>query len=254
MSFLQDIVKGVSLKSTPTTQQQQHTANHKVKVYCETDDDYNRLLSETSFDHYYQAIKQFTFQSVSLKISVEEAKALIAEFQDFSSNFRRTQDTEQANSEDNVIQYEEWKNVNTDDHELNERRGILLNLCKRVDECAVDLPNREDGFFCRMATMSPKDAATNRLGFISLVWKHYNELLKLEKEMNIDFKEQMNRNVYALYKASTSALKLNNGMDAVQLLVESERAQQELNKIASGVYGDATKTNELILREVCYYN
>lgn len=262
MSFLESIRQGnISLKHIQVNPMDLSHHRALMKHICETEQDYDRLLSETSFDRYYKAVEAFTFQSVSVELSSEEAQALLDEHEDFVSKFQQdlsVQEMMKSLEKDIYMEYEEWKSERVD-HDQNQtilvkRRKVLHRICEKIDQTVKKLTNYENGFFCRLATMSPKDAATSRIGFVQRVYEHYKEICEMEKEMHIDFVTESNRKLYALYRASTSILRLKCGKDAVQLLIESERARQELVKIANGQYNHSTKTNEIILREVSISN
>ena len=200
-----------------------------------------RLLEETSFDHYYEAIKPFTFQSLSLDIGEEEAKALLFEHDEFQK-FKQDEETRQLNSVDIVVEYSAWKG--------GPNASILLDLSKRIDEKIAEMQQltKSNGVFCRLSTLSPKDAAPNRISFVKTIHEKYLEIKKEEEEQGIDFISDHNRILYALYKASISILKIEKGEQAVQLLIESKRARQEFKEIVDG----NTKTTQIIIREVCH--
>ncbi|KAG2394266.1 hypothetical protein C9374_004030 [Naegleria lovaniensis] len=216
---------------------------------------------ETSFDRYYQAIEPYTFKSVSVELSREEAQALLDEHSEFVSTFKESSKIQELMNScemDLLMEYQDWKSEDTmqqayqndESIQIHQRRKILHLIAEKIDRAVTKLPNWEQhGFFCRLATMSPKDACIYRVGFIQRVYEHYKEICKMEKQLHIDFETESNRKLYALYRASTSILRLKRGHEAVQLLIESERARQELVKIASGQYNESTKTNEIILRE-----
>jgi len=237
---MDSIRKGVHLKKA--TPPNTSSSTQPTRFICETDDDYNRLLSETSFDAYYHTIEDLTFRSTTIELSCEEASAILSEH-DLYKAFMKREGDDLYSDMDIVAEYDEWRKPTVE----HVHRHLLLTLAERIDK-ALPLLN-SSGFFCRLATMSPKDAATNRIGFVNSIRLHLEEIVKMENELNVDFKTEMNRRLYALYMASTSILSLSNGMQAVQLLIESGRAHQELTKIASGVYNKGNMSNGLVLRE-----
>ncbi|KAL0476685.1 translation initiation regulator CDC123 [Acrasis kona] len=210
MSFLDDIKNRNSNLRKVQTKVVDFALNNDI--ICKDESDYEKLLKEVSFESYYDAIKEFTFHSVTFPIKMSVIKSLVEEGNKYLE-YKRT-----GNSEE----YTQWRS--------NEE---LLSFCKEINQKRDDerrRSNRRDtGVFVRLSTISPKDAVVNRTSFKHLVDSRLQDVDMLEKKLNISFLSDMNRRLYALYIASTEALEINDGSEAVQLLIESGRTQQELN-------------------------
>ena len=99
------------------------------------------------------------------------------------------------------------------------------------------------GLFIRLSTRSPKDAALSRLSIVEQLRKEYDALKLLEEGTTASATSTL---LHALYRVSTYILKSNNPGEAIQLLVESKRIQDDLD-----VYSKSASpgTFNFVLRE-----
>lgn len=76
----------------------------------------------------------------------------------------------------------------------------------------------------RLSSRSPKDAALATEQMQSLLDKEFNHVSS--EEQNIDYPNKIvNQKLHALYRASTYSLRVENGAQAVMLLIQSKRIQ-----------------------------
>ncbi|KAL9644525.1 hypothetical protein ABK040_009389 [Willaertia magna] len=236
MSFLEEIKKGVQLKHTERVE----VENKKTQLICDDSETYYSLLKEASFENYYDYIKQYTFPSTYFLLTLEEAQHLVGWGKKWKEQFeeitKKKQDQDLNERIDLINRImKEWKESDT----------VLQQLALKIDEEKKKL-NTNNGIFIRLSTMSPKDAVTNRPSFIEDSFEIYKEIVELEKEQQINFGKEANRQLYALYIASTQTMKVENSFDGIQLLIESDRAQQELTKM---VETEGEREIRLIVRE-----
>ncbi len=202
MSFLDDIKKGTTLRKATTKQKQTIIED----VICHDDKEYEELLKDASFENYYDAIKDFSFHSEMFVLEKPELQALV----------------------DQSVKYKE---TNTYDWRSD---PILVRLEQKINEYIQKERDRvgdqNAGVFIRLSTISPKDAVVNRPDFQSHIDSALRDYIEpLENDMGLSFVSPMNRRIYALYIASTTAMKVMSADRALDMLIESGRTQQEIS-------------------------
>lgn len=93
----------------------------------------------------------------------------------------------------------------------------------RDTAAAIDAVRTAQGWpllFLRLSSRSPKDAALSQPAFPALLHKHYNTYRA--------HTEPLNARLLALYAASTEALGVSTGTEALALLMRSARIQDDL--------------------------
>ena len=213
MSFA-DQLKSVRLRST-----NQPKEKINEQLLCSDSDTYRKMMDETKFECYYDAIKQWTFPSVILTMNEEEIKAL----QDGYECFRNS-----------LLDDDDRKT-----EECFEKYPQLLKLANAIDSCDIKRP-----MFVRLSTRSPKDAVLllNKQKSKQLFEKVLNEMEPDNTSglffvccniFIIFFILERNRRLIALDKASIRLLAINDGFHAIQLLLASERIQDDLKSSSS---------------------
>ena len=102
---------------------------------------------------------------------------------------------------------------------------ILNNLENKIDTFIKNNENlSKNGAFIRLSGRSPKDG--DGFDLKKLYNEYLNNLNKLSKELNID-KKDGNLRVNAISRTHT--LKVNNGKDAMSLLLTSERVHSDMS-------------------------
>ena len=222
MSFLAYITRPHQLKKTSGP-----TERRVVQNRVESEQDYEKLLSEASMENYLRAIEKFTFYSSVVPITLEQCKVLLGEHEKFVQ-FRQKQknDLEMKKSEKTTLlpnefePYKAWK----DENELQQLMSVIQEA---IDRERVRKGDQSAGVFVRVSTISPKDAVMNNPNFEQRITEAEQYVRELERRENICFESDLNRRLYALYIAGTSGMNVNSGEEAVQLLLESDRTRQE---------------------------
>ncbi|KAL6048674.1 Cell division cycle protein 123 [Balamuthia mandrillaris] len=189
---------------------------------CEDGEDYTRLMEETYFEEYWEKIKPLSFTSTFVPLSKKAAAALMAAHKAFLAT--KNEDSQQSSGN--------WK----------EEHPELAQLVEDIN-AAQKLLDREH-VFVRLSSRSPKDAALSRQGFKSLLEEELQQVKRLEGESATSSDNQL---LHALYRASTVALKVSNGEEGVQLLVESPRIQGDLDAYLHSQKED--ETFNVVVRE-----
>merc|ERR1711976_580375 len=147
MSFREDLLKKkCNLKKTEVVEKEK-----PEQLIVKDESDYDRLMKETYFEVYYDKIKEFTFKSVILPLTIEEIQAL----HDAHSAFKIGSD----------------KIVDLSNIAFKINEGIKIIREKTRNDCKV---------FVRLSSRSPKDAIYHLDKFPCL----YNEKLKNFKDKN----------------------------------------------------------------------
>lgn len=243
MAFLEEQLKKVQLKHA------QHEFPKKqsnaFETICSGDEDYDKLLSETSFEQYYSLIEPFSFKSSMFELDEAECLALVAQHQQFKQ-FRAQENTA-------LGQFELWKMVGQQDK-------TLAALCQKIDTC-ISKCDTPGAVFVRLSLMSPKDAVTNRPDFAHRVLQSLQLVREKEKQFQHkygdalgSFQTEDNRRIYAVYLASISGLKLSRGEDAVQLFIESKRALQNFETALQHFKEHKPYSINVIVRDWCDFD
>lgn len=108
--------------------------------------------------------------------------------------------------------------------------STLQALVGLIDEAKTTMNWQK--IFIRLSSRSPKDAALNSPRFSEIYHRVFARLTK--EEEGIAGATLSNRQLQALYYASTWALSVESGSEAVQLLVDSKRIQGDLEEYSTG--------------------
>lgn len=201
MSFLKELEsKKEQLKKTDIPKEVKFTD----KLLFENDDDYIRLLRETKFENYYDLMEEFTFKSVILSLTKEEIQALYEE----NLSFDKTQG-----------------NVSLLNYDL------INSIANKIDEGIKSIQERTKNpsvqCFLRLSTRSPKDAIFHMSHFLELYDSKLKEL-KHSDMLSVVDKNNLYSKLIAYYQASTEILAISMGKEGVNLLIMSNRIQDDL--------------------------
>ena len=201
-------------------------------TFCTGSEDYLRQTEETKFERYWPFIESHTFKSMVVTLTTEEIG--------FLKKAHRTPPDQHVN------QIQEY---NTIVHKIEE---AMTNLGKTPGK---------DKVFVRLSTRSAKDAVIGKSGFKEL-FEQQVELVKSKEESafllnsNLPGNSIFNRKLHALYIASTLALAVKTGDEAIDMLIRSERIQDDLEselrrieKASSNIEDDSGTSLSLIVRE-----
>ena len=198
----------------------------EIKIHKKIVEDvkeFEKLLKETNFEDYYEIIKPYTFKSTIISLKKEEIEDLFKFGNEFKKNKKKIE-------------------------KISENLEILG---KEIEKESKKNLNIKNGLFIRISTISPKDAVLTHKDFPKNIFEAYKKLLKEEEDWkkkgeNFIMNEEIRR-IHALYIASTNTMKINNGIEGIKLLIESERTQQEFKKFIK--YGEIEYPISLIIRE-----
>eukprot|EP00009_Paramoeba_aestuarina_P017875 CAMPEP_0201527200 /NCGR_PEP_ID=MMETSP0161_2-20130828/34373_1 /ASSEMBLY_ACC=CAM_ASM_000251 /TAXON_ID=180227 /ORGANISM="Neoparamoeba aestuarina, Strain SoJaBio B1-5/56/2" /LENGTH=242 /DNA_ID=CAMNT_0047927921 /DNA_START=6 /DNA_END=734 /DNA_ORIENTATION=- len=185
---------------------------------------------------YWKEIKPLSFQTSFLPLSVAAAKELQMAYASFSSS------SPPPSKPTKIIQCE-GKEMLGD--VLGNPLPHLTELERNIDEAVASSPFLSS-FFVRLSTRSPKDAVLVSEKFQNICQEEL-KLLSSQEEGVYPDSNDLNRRLHALYRASTYAMKLTQGIQALHLLITSTRIQDDLAYYTDNEY-KGSKYN-IILRE-----
>ncbi|UJR10651.1 hypothetical protein I4U23_014846 [Adineta vaga] len=201
---LADQLKSVRLRSTNKPKEK-----IQEQLLCPDSETYRKMMDETQFERYYDSIKQWTFPSTIVSMNENQIIAL----RNGHEFFKSLSSTTTTNDDD-------------DDEKTKEcfqKYPDLLELANTIDKCDIKRP-----MFVRLSTRSPKDAVLllNRNKFKQL----FQQVLNTLKSDNTS---ERNQKLIALDEATIRILAIHDGFHAVQLLLASERIQDDLKSSLS---------------------
>jgi len=158
-------------------------------------------MKETQFEEYSELIKPYTFLSTLFPLPVETARSIREKYNELHNSDKRSGVT--------------W-----------EENGELVNLAKAIDEAKQKFLRTKD-IFVRLSSRSPKDAAIGERG-IAIYKEAKKKINALNQEMNDILATEDNTKLHALYITGTEALRIQTGSQAIDLLINSNRIQDDL--------------------------
>ncbi len=210
------------------------TTPSMLQHFCESTDDYNRLLQEASLENYYSLIQGNTFESDWFSISEPVATLLV-----------------QANQ-------------NKTPMEVLKQSSVIQQFATECDAMIQKVRGGKEGHvFIRLSTLSPKDAVCHLPGFKEYTKRVYEEQILLKEGRYKDlfgpsfsYGTPMNRWLYSMFVASIQFLKIQSSDEILTLLVKSARAQQELEELISkeSSYRKSDKPLNLIVRKWYHFD
>ena len=125
-------LKKVELNESEASNRKSEMEQQKpTKLICETTEDYDKLIEETYFETYYDAIKHLTFPSIGFELSKTEIRALLADNED-------AKDDDEEEGEDEEAQA---NNARREASQLSwaEKDDCLSLLAAKIDEKIASL-------------------------------------------------------------------------------------------------------------------
>ncbi|KAH3758857.1 cell division cycle protein 123-like [Pelomyxa schiedti] len=200
----------VKLKKTATKE-----PPRPVQLICDGTN-YQTLMEETYMEKYYDQIASFTFRSTFVPLPREAAAALVEEHKRWQADRSVT-----------------WEN-----------NSVLMQLAESIDRAKAELG--VPFIFIRLSSRSPKDAPMESPDFIN----HFNHEMEWVEhdEAGLPPYPHMkeNRQLCAIYRATTYAMKLSRAAEGIKLLVMSDRIQGDLQEYSSG---RITENFSVVVRE-----
>jgi hypothetical protein len=180
---------------------------HTGTLLCPDEATYHNLMSETYFERYYPSIQKWSFPTAFRNLKPATLQALIHAHEDWEKRHVKRG----------------WV----------EAFPVLNELAAEIEEAKKELGAKD--IFVRLSSRSPKDAALSHQRIDSLFKAELRDLEDFDRLAQTDEPETLiamidNRKLHALYRATTVALRTNTGVDAVTLLVESKRIQEDLRR------------------------
>ncbi|CAF1132654.1 unnamed protein product [Adineta steineri] len=173
-------------------------------LLCPDSETYRKMMNETQFECYYDAIKQWTFPSRILTMNKDDIQAL----------------------HDGHTYFKSLSTIDNDDQKTEacfQQYPTLSKLANAIDSCDIKRP-----MFVRLSTRSPKDAILllNKEKFKKI----FQQILS---DIQPDNTSERNQQLIALDEASIRILAINDGFHAIQILLASERIQDDLKSSSS---------------------
>jgi len=162
-------------------------------------------MKETQFEEYYELIKPYTFKSTLFHLSVDTARSLRSAYKSIHDH----------------------KNKDFDWH----KDPLLVNVSIEIDQAKEKFLSTKD-IFVRLSSRSPKDAAIGARG-IEIYKEAKKKINALNEELQDPFFTDDNTKLHALYITGTEALRIQTGAQAIDLLINSNRIQEDLENYMS---------------------
>ncbi|KAL6078085.1 Cell division cycle protein 123 [Balamuthia mandrillaris] len=170
--------------------------------------DFKNNIHAVNLENWYPQLKEYTFETTFLNLSQEEARAIVSTYQ---QKQRQECGKEQPAAEE------------------EEQLHLLSQLKERINDgikAFVGGEGEDGGAFVRLSTRSPKDATIAGDKTMRLFEE---ELERMEKEEQVEnAREDENARLVALIVASTKAMMVRSGEEALQLITTSERSHEDL--------------------------
>jgi hypothetical protein len=185
---------------------------------CGDTGDFLRMMEETQFEKYWQAIEPFTFRSSMSALTQSEVRALYEGYERALSGHRWSSSSEHLANDDDA----------------------LASVARKVELAYGQLGiSVGEPAFVRLSTRSPKDCVLTcpSIDFAAAMRAEMVGVKQEEDELYRDHPElppssELNRRLHALYIASTVLLATTTGSAAVERMLYSARIQEDLHVAA----------------------
>ena len=173
-------------------------------------------MEDTKFEKYWQLIEKHTFKTAFYPLTSQVAEILMEEHTRWLTNRQPI----------------DWTSCT----------GPLGDLRDCLAAFVAELPFGKNGLFVRLSTRSAKDAALTRPTIVETLCSEYLSLRKIEE--NFPLATVDSTFLHALYRVSTQLLRVDSVADALQLLVESKRIQDDLKSYCSTSMSTSASTSD----------
>lgn len=220
-SFLGDICNGIGkLKETQTRGGNIDVAKLISEEPSAENDTITRdYFFQAGIDEWYNQLDEHTFRSSFVSITEEEAKIIISN----------------------------WDNVTGGNAETFDMPIGLHSLVSRIDEAITKNFPASEKVFIKLSTRSPKDSKT--------ILRHaaaaFNARWELEGERQLETSSSVdNRRMVSLAEEVVKASAVTCGLEAVTILLDSERVAEDLRyAFLPSAEGQVKMPLSLVLRE-----
>jgi len=190
---LADQLKSVKVRSTVGPKEKSNE-----QLLCPDSETYRKLMNETQFECYFDKIEKWTFPSVIIPMNHDDIDALRQGYIYFKSLSSTDDDDKRT-------------------EECFEKYPRLKILAQTIDSCNT-IPRP---IFVRLSTRSAKDA---------ILFLSKNKFQQTYQTIydRLQTNHEYNRRLLALDETTIRLLAVNDGFHAIQLLLASERIQDDL--------------------------
>eukprot|EP01087_Luapelamoeba_hula_P023840 TRINITY_DN8860_c0_g1_i3.p1 TRINITY_DN8860_c0_g1~~TRINITY_DN8860_c0_g1_i3.p1 ORF type:complete len:471 (+),score=65.27 TRINITY_DN8860_c0_g1_i3:52-1464(+) len=212
---------------------------------------------EYRIERWYEWIEPYTFTTHVLPLPYEEAEVL-KEYRELSKMIMVSHDiqaVEGGSKADAHTGIESWNSSsykNADEairHNSvwfdEKQKEILQSLTNRLDAAIQPFVQSSGGAFVKLSTRSPKDAA--------LVGTKMQDIIEAgikASTLKHDSPEALIEDIVLFTRAGSLALKVTSGMEAIELLVRSQRTYEDISLLEL-IGGRDNFDMQLIVREWC---
>mmetsp|Transcript_24429 Transcript_24429/g.34242 ORF Transcript_24429/g.34242 Transcript_24429/m.34242 type:complete len:436 (-) Transcript_24429:355-1662(-) len=185
-------------------------------------------MGEFDTERWYSWIEPYTFKTIFLPLTIDEARAIVAEYR-YHMLFNTANHANDTNN--NLKENPIYKNVLVVRESL---KAVLAQFEQKVEESLKSFP---EGAFVRLSTRSPKDAPLNEPHPDIHEWIH-DEFTKINPNYNHKVKNiPPNDVVRSVYNAAARGMKVTHVSHALWLLTHSDRVFTDLRHSISRVCG-----------------
>jgi len=185
------------------------------------------LSKVTSFfrvENWYPFIKDYTFQTQILDLSLEEANALL--------KYREI--------------YIMAKRLKLDEKEYIDQSTLNMidNIKEKLEKCLISYRENGKGAFVRLSTRSPKDSALSSQKMKEML----KEIIQKSQEKDPQSINAIVEDAIAYIQCSSWALEVKTGEEAVKLLMFSQRTYEDITRVKLEL-GEESFKMHIIIRE-----
>ena len=225
VSISASALQGVKLKATNEGDKRDRSAPNFSLIASEDDnkekeDTRRDYFFSTGLDRWYASLKDKTFRSEVVELSPAEARAVVSCWE---KDFKHRD-----------------SNASLPDESQIQLPAALKGLVERLSS-SISALSPEKGAFVKLSTRSPKDS---HLAFAK-ARRQYESEIAAEAAADIPINDKLIR----LAKVVIDSLRVRNGVDAVRLLLSSDRVGEDLEYALERGDEEFSKCTSLILRE-----
>jgi len=188
--------------------------------FCNTEEEYFKMIKDTHMEVYYEQIRDVTFDSKFVELPKEIAEDIIAGYKSYKQSGKA------------------------------EASDQLEAFFAKLNEPISELKQKVDGVFLRLSSRSPKDSVIY-LDRMDAMFLKELEWVKSHEEEAGETSSDLNQKLHALYRASTYVMSLENAEQGLEMCLKSYRIQGDLERYVKedDESGEAKDPFNVILRE-----
>ena len=203
---------------------------------------------EMQFDKWYNATKDFTFNSKILKLSLDEAKGIkfMCEYY-YMYKKAKILNLQQKRDKGIILNYDigklkesiqngeyiyefgerfDWKGVDKTYESTRNHLNVMLSFEKKINDIMKEIGCQSgDQIFIKLHTHSPKDATVDACQAYRYLYDELKEWDKINRNNGNDRGNGLiledNQVCQSFYRSSVKCMGINNGEEAIELLCRS---------------------------------